>query len=109
MRHKVKPQLIATINQPREQLINSVLFLIRPLADRFHQRTTVLAQIDGSLNTSSRIGRRRKKLTKVVVVEVWKRILIHLPFPRVIGFELNVEAIVVGASICGLMDRWLAR
>src|SRR3989442_7492644 len=41
----VEPELVAALDEPREEFIHPELFLICPLAHRVHQPTSPLAQI----------------------------------------------------------------
>ena len=94
----MKFEFFATIDQPREQFVHPIFFLIGPLADRIHQPPPPQAQIRARFDPP-RAGRRGEKLPQIGVVKIRIRVLVELSFARVIGLELDVETIVVGGAI----------
>src|SRR3984893_6266313 len=100
----VELELVATVDQSREEFVPPEFFLIPPLANRIQQSPPRPAQIRARIDPS-RAGRRREKLAKIGIVEIRIRIFIEFPFARVIGLELDVQAIVIVDSILRRV-RW---
>jgi hypothetical protein len=66
----VKAQLVAAVNQARQQLVDAVFFLVGPFANRIHQLPPVVPQIRGGLHPPRVIGVGGEELLEVVVVEI---------------------------------------
>src|SRR6266404_6954116 len=82
----MEPELIATVDETREEFVYSELFLIRPLAHRVHQSPASLAQIRARFDP----GGRGEELPQIGVVEIRIRIFVKPTFAHVISLELDV-------------------
>src|SRR6266487_822085 len=82
-------ELVAAIDQSRQEFVHPELFLIRPLANRVQQPPARPAQIRTRINPS-RPCRRGEELAQIGVVKIRIGIFIEPPFARVIGPELEV-------------------
>src|ERR1700726_3160456 len=101
----VQLELVAAVNNPRQELVYPELFLVRPLAHRVHQPSSPLAQITARFQPRW----RGEELPQIGVVEIRIRIFVELPFARVISLELEVQAIVLGHAVLRRVYRWRTR
>src|SRR4026209_2861821 len=101
-------ELVATIDEPGEKFIHSELFLVGPLADRVHQPSPPEAQVSASRN-STWSGRRTEKFAQIGIIEIGVCILVEFPFPRVVGLEFEIQAIVFRDAILRSVDWRLPR
>src|SRR6266404_5256276 len=74
-------ELIAAIDQAREEFVDPEFLLVRPLRDRIHQSLPPLTQITACLDP----GRRGKQLAKIDIVKAGILFLVNFPFSRVIS------------------------
>jgi len=101
----VQGEFVAAVDQARQQLVDGVFFLVRPLADGAHQLPPALSQVGGGFHPAGRIRFNGEELLQIVVVEVRVAVLVELALPGVVGLELDVEAVQVGDAVGGLMRR----
>ena len=66
------------------------------------------AQVCGGLPSAADLRAGGEELLEVVVVEIRIGILVELALPRIVGLELDVQAVVVGDAIARLVDRRFA-
>src|ERR1051326_6588836 len=83
-------ELIAAVDQTREQFVHPEFFLVRPLADRIQQAPPAPAQINRGCYPS-RTRRRGKELAQIGVVKIGVSVGVEFPFSRVIGLQLRSE------------------
>src|SRR6478672_7916479 len=101
-------QLVATIDQAREQFVHPEFFLVRPLADGIQEPTATTTKISCGRDATG-TSRRRKQLTQIGIVKIGISIGVEFSFPRVIGLQFLIETIIFRRPIGRHMQRGFSR